>query len=83
MTQKFLVHPRDISIDRDDSSWPTKAVVYDADGEFVGMFDKNTWTDDHIIEAICFANKAFAKGHELGLADKAAEIRIALGITTN
>lgn len=80
MKNEYLVHPDDITIDRKDKMMPTKAIVCDADGELIGMFDKKLFSDEHIREAICFANKAFAKGHAKGLIDKEQEFQRVLGL---
>lgn len=79
MALDYYVHPDDLFIDRNAEEWPTKALVYDADGELINRFDKSM-SDDQIREAVCFANKVFKIGFERGERAKAYQLRSVLGI---
>ncbi len=72
MTQK-LIHPEDARIERTD----TAAALTDTEGCVQRSFPYS-WTDEMIMEALYFANWAYAQGWHAGAMDKAREIRSAL-----
>ena len=55
-------------------------VLMDCAGEVFEHFGKD-WTDDQIWYALGFANRLYSIGLSIGKADKAREIRRALGLT--
>lgn len=69
----------DLSIVRDVENRPGRAVMIDCDGDYRGSFPA-AMTDEHIIEAIRFANECYRKGVEHGKERKAVEIRGVLGL---
>jgi hypothetical protein len=68
-------HPGDCFVQREnDWALGEVAVLMDCDGETVHRFPA-AWTDEQIMHALDFANKAYAKGLEFGKWAKAREIR--------
>lgn len=68
----------DVIIMRDVADYPYQAVLYDNDGEYLYAFP-DTWTDEQILYALGFANRAHAWGYARGQIAKAAEVRRAIG----
>ncbi|MDD5305573.1 MAG: hypothetical protein PHS14_20940 [Elusimicrobia bacterium] len=72
-------HPVDAWIDREVLDLPEIARLRNTEGDKLFDFPA-AWTNDQIMIALDFANKAFERGLALGRADKAFEIRKALGM---
>ena len=71
--------PSDCWIRRDDPERPDRAVLMDCDGYVVHDFPAD-WTDDQVMAALAFANKAYQVGYECGGSMKARDIRRALEV---
>lgn len=71
------VSPQDAWIDRETS--PTAAYLYDADGELVASFPADV-PDEQIMRLLPALNRLYAAGYERGQAEKAAQVRAALGL---
>lgn len=70
-----LLHREDAQVIRRDGF----AILFDCDGNSVHCF-ADSWTDEQIMTALDFANKAFDMGIERGKMEKVNEIRSALGL---
>jgi ribosomal protein L18 len=79
MANDYLAHPDDIIIDRKNENWPTNVVVTNNEGDLLFRFHKKT-TDQQIKEALCFANRAYALGIEVGERRKQHQIKAVLGL---
>lgn len=77
-----LCHPQDSLINRplDENPGPNaKAHLLNEEGMRLASFP-NRWSDEDIIIALDFANRAYAQGVEAGQKAKAAEVRSVLNI---
>jgi len=71
-----LCHPKDAAIQIEDG----RKALYDSDGYRLFVFgEADLWTDAQIMTALNFANEAYRCGARSGRAEKAYEIRRALG----
>lgn len=69
-----LIDLSDAWIDREPFGKIDTAQLRDIDGAIYFDFPKS-WTDDQIMHALRFANKAYDIGNRAGRREKAAEIR--------
>jgi hypothetical protein len=71
-----LCHPEDSFIDRPLNN---NAQLCDEEGMLLASFPSR-WSDEDILIALEFANRAYAQGVEAGQKAKAAEVRSVLNI---
>lgn len=80
MASHTYLHAQDAVIEREGEGELKIANLYDCDGELRYHFPAS-WTDDQIMYAIGFANRAYSQGVAHGEWSKAAHVRAVLGIT--
>lgn len=78
MADKYC-YKEDCHIERGERMGEPVARLFDEEGDQKWTFPGD-FTDEHIHDAIEFANKAYALGVEIGKERKAAEMRAVLGV---
>lgn len=79
INRAMYLNKNDAVIERDDKDYPNSAVLYDEEWNFLFRFN-DEWTDEQILTALDFANKAHAHGYNRGKADTQNTIKLAIGL---